>query len=132
MTDPNPHTETILSLSRTNPIQVTTTKRTLTGVIYDHEHTDPTQTHRGPEPGHHTLLFATPSNDLYRLTYTYYNAYDHPEHQLDRYELTPNGKYAWVRTHATIEAVTRPADTTSEDTGHQPADTTDTQRGYDE
>ncbi|WP_266081649.1 hypothetical protein [Haladaptatus caseinilyticus] len=134
MTDPSLRTETILLLTRTDPIQVTTTKRTLTGVIYDHEHVDPILTHRGPEPGSHTLLFATPSNDLYRLTYTYYEAYDHTQHQLDRYELTPNGKYAWVRTHASIETVTRPDNThpTDEHTGHLPADLTDTQRGCDE
>ncbi len=61
MIDPAPSTETILALEATDPIQVTTTKRTLTGVIYDHEHTDPSQTHRSPEPGHHTLLFARPA-----------------------------------------------------------------------
>ncbi|WP_458208942.1 hypothetical protein [Haladaptatus sp. NG-SE-30] len=133
MTDSTPPTETILSLEATDPIQVTTTKRTLTGVIYDHDHSDPTHTHWGPEPGHHTLLFATPSNDLYRLCCTYYDAYDHTQHRLDRYELTPNGKYAWVRTHATIETVTRPADThtTGEHTDHQPAGVTDVQQGRD-
>lgn len=134
MTDPSPCTETILSLAHTDPIQVTTTKRTLTGVIYDHEHTDPTLTHRGPEPGYHTLLFAIPSNNLYRLICTYYEEIDHTEYQLDHYELTPGGKYAWVRTHATIEAVTRPNDTqtTDEHTSHQPTDSSDTQERCDE
>ncbi|WP_227357586.1 hypothetical protein [Haladaptatus salinisoli] len=132
MTDHSPHSEVILSLEATDLIQVTT-KRTLTGVIYNDEHTNSIHSHRGPEPGHYTLLFAAPSNDLYRLTCTYYIAYDHTQHQLDRYEFTSTGKYARGRTHATIETVTRPNDNhaTSEYDGHESTDATDAQHGGD-
>jgi hypothetical protein len=132
MTDHSPHREAILSLGATDLIQVTT-KCTLTGVIYNDEHTDSIHTHHGPEPGHHILLFATLSNDLYRVTCTYYIAYDHTQYQLKRYEFTSTGKYAWVRTHATIKIVTLLDDShaTGEHADHELTDASDAQHGGD-
>ncbi|ODR82777.1 hypothetical protein BG842_23895 [Haladaptatus sp. W1] len=100
--------DTVLALECTDPIQINTEKRTLTGVIYQCDHHEPTLTCRGPEPGEHVLYVATPSNDLYRLQYSYYDEIEHTEATLDYYGRTPNGRYAWLRTGAHIECVTSP------------------------
>ena len=99
---------TVLALECTDPIQIHTQKRTLTGVVYQCEHSEPTLSCRGPEPGEHVLYVATPSNDLYRLQYRYYDAIEHTEADLDRYGRTPAGKYAWLRTYATVECIVNP------------------------
>jgi hypothetical protein len=93
-------TATALAFECGDPIQITTHNRTLTGVVYRCDHSEPELTCRGPEPGEVVLYVAIPSNELYRLQYTYYDEYDHTATRLDRYELTPEGTYTWVRTHA--------------------------------
>ncbi|WP_433631213.1 hypothetical protein [Halomicrococcus sp. NG-SE-24] len=98
----------IRSLAQTDPVQVDTKHRTLTGVVYQHTHREPELTPRGPEPGEHVLYFATPCHDCYRLHYTYYHEYDHTQTRLARYECRPDGEYAWHRTHATIQTITSP------------------------
>ncbi|RBI58652.1 hypothetical protein DMJ13_26270 [halophilic archaeon] len=98
----------IRSLAQTDPVQVDTKHRTLTGVVYQHTHTAPELTLRGPEPGEHVLYFATPCHDCYRLQYTYYDEYEATQTQLARYECRPNGEYAWHHTHATIQTITSP------------------------
>jgi hypothetical protein len=100
---------TVLALGRTDPIQIHTEKRTLTGIIYQCEHSEPQLSCRGPEHGEHVLYVATPSNDLYRLLYSYYDEHEHSNTELDRYGRTPSGAYAWLRTYATIECITNPA-----------------------
>lgn len=100
--------QTILALGCTDPIQIHTQYRTLTGVVYQCEHSEPTLSCRGPEPGEHVLYVATLTNDLYRLQYTYYDEYEHTDSKLDRYDVTPTGRYAWLRTGARIEAITNP------------------------
>ncbi|MFH5802183.1 hypothetical protein [Haladaptatus sp. CMAA 1911] len=99
---------TVLALECTDPIQIHTRKRTLTGIVYQCEHSEPTLSCRGPEPGEHVLYVATPSNDLYRLQYSYYDEYEHTEADLDHYGRTPSGSYAWLRTYATVECIVNP------------------------
>ena len=84
----------VLALERTDPIQIHTQRRTLTGIVYQCEHFEPTLSCRGPEPGEHVLYVATPSHDLYRVQYCYYDKIDHTETKLDHYERTPDGRYS--------------------------------------
>jgi hypothetical protein len=108
MTNDSPQTETILSLGPTDRIQITTRNCTLTGIIYQCDHRELEFTCRGPEPGEHVLYVATPTHDLYRLQYRYYDKIDHTEIKLDHYERTPNGRYAWLHTGARVECITNP------------------------
>ena len=106
MTNDSSQTETILSLEPTDCIQITTTNRILTGIIYQCGHREPELTCRGPEPGEHILYVVTACNDRYRLQYRYYDEIDHTETTLDRYGRTPDGRYSWLRTGVRIEAIT--------------------------
>ncbi|ODR80180.1 hypothetical protein BG842_02785 [Haladaptatus sp. W1] len=108
MTNHSPRTETILGLEPTDRIQITTTNRTLTGIVYQCDHREPEFTCRGPEPGEHILYVATPTHNLYRLQYRYYDEIDHTEIKLDHYERTPNGRYSWLRTGVRIEDIITP------------------------
>ncbi|WP_435158089.1 hypothetical protein [Haladaptatus sp. DFWS20] len=100
--------ETVLALECADPIQIHTEKRTITGVVYQCDHSEPELTCRGPEPGEHVLYVATPTHDCYRLQYSYYNEIEHTEATLERYDLTPTGRYTWLRTGACIESITNP------------------------
>lgn len=101
-------TTVIRNFECADPIQIRTQHRTLTGVVYQCDHCEPTLTCRGPEPGEHILYVATPCHDLYRLQYTYYDEIEHTEVKLDYYERTPSGQYSWLRTGASVEAITDP------------------------
>ncbi|WP_227380936.1 hypothetical protein [Haladaptatus halobius] len=101
--------QTVLALECTDSIQIHTEKRTLTGVIYQCEHCEPELTCRGPEPGEYVLYFATPTHDLYRLQYAYYNEIEHTEATLEYYDLSPNGRYTWLRTGARVECIINPS-----------------------
>ncbi|WP_266083257.1 hypothetical protein [Haladaptatus caseinilyticus] len=46
-------------------------QRTLTRVVYQCEHHELTLSCRSPELGEHVLYVATPTNDLYRVQYSY-------------------------------------------------------------
>ncbi|WP_435158630.1 hypothetical protein [Haladaptatus sp. DFWS20] len=100
---------TVLGLECTDPIQIHTQQRTLTGVVYQCEHSEPTLSCRGPEPGEHVLYIATPTHDLYRLLFAYYEKIEHTEATLEHYDLSPNGRYTWLRTGARVECITNPA-----------------------
>ncbi|WP_266082717.1 hypothetical protein [Haladaptatus caseinilyticus] len=100
--------DTVLALECADPIQIHTEQRTLTGVVYQCDHSEPELTCRGPDPGEHVLYVATPTDDCYRLQYTYYDEIEHTDAKLERYDLTPTGRYAWVRTGARIETITNP------------------------
>ncbi|WP_231188576.1 hypothetical protein [Haladaptatus sp. DYF46] len=100
--------QTVLALECTDTIQIHTKRRTLMGIVYQCEHSKPTLSCRGPEPGEHVLYVTTPSNDLYRLQYCYYDEYENTEAKLDQYGHTPSGNYAWLRTHATVECIVNP------------------------
>ncbi|WP_458190314.1 hypothetical protein [Haladaptatus sp. NG-WS-4] len=108
MTNHSPRTETILSLESTDRIQITTTNRAFTGIVYQCDHREPELACRGPEPGERTLYVVTAYNDRYRLQYCYYDTIDHTETKLDRYGWTPDGRYSWLRTGARIEDITTP------------------------
>ncbi|WP_227376256.1 hypothetical protein [Haladaptatus halobius] len=99
---------TVLELECTDPIQIHTYKRTLTGIVYQCEHSEPTLSCRGPEPGECVLYVATPTNDLYRLQYYYYDEYEHTDTKLAQYRPTPSGTYAWLCTHTTVKCIVNP------------------------
>lgn len=92
-------TATALAFESGDPIQVTTSNRTLTGIVYRRDHREPELTCRDPEPGEVVLYVAMPSNELYRLQYTYYDEYDYTQTTVDRYERASEGRYMWVRRH---------------------------------
>lgn len=100
-------TKRVLALLQGDSITVETQYHTLTGVVYRCDHHEPGLTCRGPEPGERVLYFITASYDRYRLEYTYYDKYDHTQIHVDRYGRTPDGKYAWHRTHADVESIAR-------------------------
>jgi hypothetical protein len=99
---------TVLALACTDPIQIHTQKRTLTGIVYQCEHSEPGLSCRGPEPGEHVLYVATPTHDLYRLQYAYYDEIEHTKTTLEHYDLSPTGQYTWLRTGARVECITNP------------------------
>ncbi|WP_266080614.1 hypothetical protein [Haladaptatus caseinilyticus] len=100
--------EMVLAIECADPIQIHTEQRTLTGVVYQCEHSEPELTCRGPEPGEHVLYVATPTHDLYRLLFAYYDKIEHTETTLEHYDLSPNGRYTWLRTGAQVECITNP------------------------
>ncbi|GAA0259972.1 hypothetical protein ACFFQF_20990 [Haladaptatus pallidirubidus] len=100
--------DAILALACADPIQIHTQKRTLTGVVYQCDHSEPELTCRGPEPGEHVLYVATLTHDLYRLQYAYYNEIEHTKTTLEHYDLSANGRYTWLRTGAQVECITNP------------------------
>ncbi|SIR96745.1 hypothetical protein SAMN05421858_4826 [Haladaptatus litoreus] len=100
--------ETVLALACADPIQINTEQRTFTGVVYQCEHSEPELTCRGPEPGEHVLYVATPTHDLYRLLFAYYDEIEHTEATLEHYDLSPSGRYTWLRTGAQVECIINP------------------------
>ncbi|WP_458190051.1 hypothetical protein [Haladaptatus sp. NG-WS-4] len=77
-------------------------------MVYQCDHLKSQLTCRGPEPGEHVLYVATPTHDMYRLLFAYYDKIEHTEATLDRYDLSPNGRYTRLRTGAPVECITNP------------------------